>query len=96
MSRRELFAEILRVLEDAVGRSYLNHLLGKVLYDLSYTFEGIRKLKLPEDPYELEIDSLSHEEFEELLSALAEVLGFIKGTEIREEFLSKLRELNEE
>jgi hypothetical protein len=94
LDRRKLFRDILEALEERIGRAYLNHILDKVLYDLSAKFGDVKSLSRAEDPYRLEIENLSREAFEELILELAEVLEALGGKELRREFIRRLERLN--
>ena len=95
LREKDLTREVLRRLEETVGRSYLRQILDKVIYDLSCKFEDIKNVKIPEDPSELELEGLSAEAKEEFLLVLIDTLGFVGRRELREYFMKKLREIGE-
>ncbi len=96
LREQDLAVEVLRGLEEVVGRNYLRQILEKLIYDLSCKFDSVRNLKIPEDPSELDIRELGAEAREEFLLALIDTLGFLGRQKLRKEFMKRLREMEDD
>ncbi len=93
MKGSQLAKEVLRALEETVGREYLSYILEKTVQDLAFKFESIKSIKIPEDPSELDLSGLAPEERRELLISFINTLGQLGREDMRREFMKKLEEL---